>query len=336
MRLTIENTRYTPYIVTNKKMYDVTNALVTIGTSEEEKQIAESMSLGLIDVDVDGEKLSNLVSLGHRLILRVSDGKKVGNIFKGYVWTMSPKESLTASEFTIQAYDQLIYWQESEDSLFFEAGSKTSSIVKRVSDRWKIKYIYDYEDITHDQTVLRGAIADFMTADVLDTVKNRTGKSYVMRDESGSVAIRAVGTNKTIYTIDSAQNAIELRRYRTINGVINSVIIISTSGDDEKARVEATSLNMNSIMDYGTLKKIIIRSDIAKLADCMKEANNIISKKSSPRWEYDIKAADIPWIRKGDAVNVMIDTLKGIFIVKSISRDISNRGSIMTLTLVDK
>ena len=331
--MTVENIRYTAYIVTDTKKYNVTNALVTINTSEEEKQLAESVSLGLVDVDVDGKKLSDIVKLRHRVILRASDGKKSDEIYQGYVWALSPKESLTDAEVTIKSYDQLIYWQESEDAAFFPAGQPTSAVVKTVADKWGIKISYDYGQITHDQLVLRGAISDFLTADLLDTVKSRTGKKYVIRDEKGTVAIRSIGVNTTVYTIDSKQNATELRRYCTLNGVITQVIVISTAGDDEKTRVEATSRRFGK--EYGTLQKIVTRSESTPLSEAMAEAQNIVLEKGKPQWEYDIKAVNIPWIRKGDVVNVRTDTLRGKFIVKAISREISNRGSVMTLTLVD-
>lgn len=325
-----ENTRYTAYILTDKKKYNVTNAIVSISTSEEEKQIAMSVNLGLMDVDVDGEKLSDIIQLRHRVILNASDGEKTEEVYQGYVWSTSPKESLTDDELSIGSYDQLIYWQESEDAVFFPAGEYTTQIFKSICEKWGIKYIYEYGSIAHGNLLLRGAISDFLTADLLDTVKKSVGKAYVIRSEKDSVAVRYTGSNQTVYAINEKQNAIELRRYKSLNGVVTKAVVISIS-DDDKTSVEASA--SNNTAEYGTLQKIVLKDESTTLGESLKEAENIVKEKGNPQWEYDIKAVDIPWIRKGDSVDVNIGTLKGRFIVKSISREISNRGNVMTLTV---
>ena len=325
-----ETSKYTAYILTDSKKYNVTNALVSISTSEEEKQIAQSVNLGFVDVDVGGDRLSDIIKLRHRVILNASDGTKTDEVYQGYVWTISPKESLTDSEFTINSYDQLIYWQESEDAEFFPQGKTTLQIFQTICEKWGIKYIYDYGSISHGNLLLRGAIADFLTADLLDTVKASVGEGYVIRSEKDSAAVRYTGNNQTVYFISEKQNAIELRRYMTLNGAVTKAVVISIS-DDDQTSVEASASNMTD--EYGTLQKIILRNESDTSGESIKEAENLVKEKGNPQWEYDIKAVDIPWIRKGDAVDVNIGTLEGRYIVKSISREISAQGNIMTLTV---
>jgi hypothetical protein len=327
------NTQYSVYIVSNKIKYDVTNALLSLDFSEQEKQMAVSVTIDLCDVDVNGKPLSSLLALPDSVSIYANDGTTNENVFMGYIWDISPKNSLEDDNITIKCYDKLVYWQESEDAVFFVAGRKTTSILSEVAKSWGFSLTYEYEDITHEQLVLRGAIADFITADVLDPIQRSTGKKYVIRDEKGKIYIRRVGQNQTVYTISQDSNVTEVRRYMTLNGVVTQVIVLGTADDDGKSPIEAVAAGKTS--QYGTLQKIITKNEDTDIKKSKDEAFSIIENEGVPKWEYDIKAVNIPWIRKGDKVKVETAKLNGHFIVKSVSRDISNRGQVMTLTVAD-
>lgn len=329
----VENPLYLVSIITRDKKYDVQNALVSLDTSENEKQIATAVTIGLADVDCGSDSLSNIIKMADRVIVHANDGTKQDEVFRGYVWDISPKESLASCDLSLKCYDNLIYWQESEDSDFFASGKSTPDIIKSLGENWGINIKYEYNSITHEQLVMRGAIADFITADVLNTVQNRTGERYVIRSEKDVAIIRAVGMNETVYKISSDNNATELRRYISLNGVKTQVIILGTASDDEKTPVEA--MVSGETETYGTLQKIISMTEDTTREDSVKEARNIIKENGIPKWEHDVKAVDIPWIRKGDKVEIVTSTLRGEFIVKSIVREIRNKGKTMTLTVVD-
>lgn len=334
MKVSALNPEYTVSITTKDRKYDVTNALVSLNLSEQEKQIATSASIGLYDVTVDGKKLSSIISPPDRVTILAYDGATKKEVFRGYIWEMTPKESLTDADLSIKCYDQLIYWQESEDSDFFSEGKSTKAIIQSIADKWGISISYEYESITHEKLVLRGYIADFITADVLDTVKKRTGLNYVIRSEEDKIIIKPVGWNEYIYKISKENNASELRRYLTMNGVTTQVVVLGTASDDEKTPVEATLSSGTD--DYGTLQKTLSHSEDTTTEAAKEEAQNILNENGKPKWEYDIKAVDIPWIRKGDLVEIKTDSINGTFLVKSIDRELSNRGKIMTLTVIDK
>lgn len=329
------NPTYTAYIITSERQYNVTPALISLEFAEQTKQIASSATLNVVDADVEGKRLTELIGPRNRVKIYANAGDEKGNeeVFRGYVWTISPKETLTEAAFSIQCYDNLIYWQESEDSEFYASGRRTDVILKLLADKWGINLAYDYEYMTHAKLVLRGAIADFITADVLDTVQKHFGKKYLIRSEKDKVWIKQLGSNETIYKITKANNATEVRRYITMNGVTTQVKIIGKASDDDKTPVEATI--SGDTETYGTLQKIISRSEDTTLEASKWEARNIIAEEGKPKWEHDVKAVDIPWIRKGDKVDISTDTMSGRFIVESINREISNRGKTMSLTVID-
>lgn len=329
----LANPQYSVYITSEKGVtYNVTNALISIDHSEPEKQIAANASIDLYDVKVDGMSLLSLIAQPDRVTIKANDGTKNDDVFNGYIWDISQKDTADGKVVSLKCYDQLIYWQESEDSEFFPEGRSTDGIVKTIAKAWGINIDYSYKTIFHKKLVLRGNIADFITADVLDAVQKSTKTRYVILAGKDKVYIRSVGQNETVYTISAENNAIEARRYVTLNGVVTKVVILGTASDDSKTPVEATVTGDTD--KYGTLQKIISKDEDTDLATAKKEADTIISEEGKPKWEYDVKAVDIPWIRKGDKVKIETDILYGSFIVKGVSREISNRGKIMTLTVI--
>ena len=333
MKTSKENPIYTVKITTKDTIYNITPVLTSISFSEQEKQIAECVNISLMDIAVKGKKLSDIFTPRNRVLVYANDGSRSEEVFRGYVWDVIPKDSLTESEITLKCYDNLIYWQESDDSDFFQAGKYTDEIVGAVCKTWGVTMDYQYERITHEKLVMRCKIADFIVEDVLATVQTRTGRKYTLRSEKDVVKIKLAGANETVYKITKANNAIELRRYITLNGVITRVVILGTASDDEKTPVEATISGDTD--EYGTLQSIISKDEDTSLDDAKKEANEIIAEKGKPTWEYDVSATNIPWIRKGDRVELNMSSLKGLYLVKSISRDISNKGQTMTLTVVE-
>lgn len=328
------NPLYRVQICTSTTRYVVTQAVVSIEMSEQEKQLAASADINLMDVDVNGSKISSLISSRDRVYIFTNDGSRSEEVFRGYIWNISHKENLTESAITLKCYDNLIYWQESEHYEFFSSGKLTVDILSLLGTRIGLNsVVYKYENIIHGNLVLRGAIADFVTEDLLNVVQKQVGKPYVLRSEVDRIVVREEGTNERVYTISKANNATEVRRFISMNGVVTLVSIYGTASDDEKMPVEA--VESGEFGTYGILRKIITRNEDTTLEQAKSEAQNIIKEKGKPKWEYDVKATDIPWIRKGDGVRISCDTLEGAFIVKSISREISNKGNIMTLTVVD-
>lgn len=334
MQASKENPIYTAYIISGDRKYNVTGATDSIDLSSQQKQVAASANLSLADVDVDGKKLSAIISPRDRVYIHADDGSQSGEVFRGFVWTISKKESMSESNLTLKCYDNLIYFQESEESEFFAAGRSTKDVVGSLCSKWGVNLSYDYESITHSKLVLRGALADILTADVLDLVKDRTGQRYVVYSEKDEVHVATVGSNTTVYTIKAGNNATDIKISVSMDGMVTKVVILGKADNDGRTPVEAAV--KGDTATYGTLQKLINRNENTSLSDAQKEAASILAEKGAPQAEYEIKTIDIPWIKKGDQVKVDTDPLAGTFIVTGIDREIGNKGKNMTLTIVPR
>lgn len=331
MTATKQNPTYTVYIVSGDTKYDVTPALVALDRTEKQGQMAQSLTIQLMNVRVGNDWLTSLINVRDRVLVYANDGERNEEVYRGYIWTRPYKSSSTDRALQLRCYDNLIYLQESQESLFYASGKSTKDVCASICEKWGVNLVYGYESITHSKLVLRGALSDIFTEDILDLVKKRTGKKYTILSDKDTMHIKTVGSNATVYHFIAGQNVIEASSECTMDGMITKVVILGKSDSDEREPVEATVSGNTS--KYGTLQKIVSRSENTSLADTKKEAQEEIDEKGTPKWEYKIVATDVPWIRKGDKVYVSAGDIVGYLIVTGIDRTIDNRKKEMTMTL---
>lgn len=331
MAATAAKPEYTAYVVAGGTKYDITPAIESIDISDQQKQIAKCVTIQLMNTKVGDNWLTGLLGVRNRVYLHADDGSKEGEVFGGFLWSRAYRSALTDRTLQLKCYDNLIYLQESDHSAYFASGKRTKDVCTSLCKDWGIKLSYTYESITHSKLPLRGNLADIFTADLLDLVKDRTGKKYVILSEKDVMQIKPVGANSTIYHFVAGQNAIQTQSSCTMDGMTTKVIILGKADDNDRTPIEATV--SGDTAQYGTLQKTISRSENTSLADAKKEAQSIIDEKGKPKWEYELHATDIPWIRKGDKVHLKAGDLTGYYIVTGIDRTITGKKREMVLDL---
>lgn len=329
----IQKPEYSVYIVSGSTKYNVTNAVISQDRSEPEGQIAQRLTLQLANVKVGDTWLSSLLKARNRVFVYANDGTKEEEVFRGYLWSRARNDSLRENELQYVCYDNLIYFQESEDSLYFTSGKDTKDIVASICDKWGIELQYSYDSITHAKMPLRGYLADIFTEDILDLVKKRTKKKYVILSEKDTMVVKPVGSNSTIYKFIAGKNVTKTASGWTMDGVITKVIITGKADSDDREPIEATVSGKTS--EYGTVQRILRRSEGTSLADAKIEAQNTIDENGEPKWEYEISGPDIPWIRRGDKIYVEAGDIVGYRIITETDRTIDNKTREMTLMLED-
>ena len=328
-----ENPIYTVKIisVSSGTKYWITKAVESLRFTDQDKQFAKSVTIQFANKKLKSGWLSSLLKVRDRVYIYADDGTKKDEVWRGYVWTRNYKRSNDGRILKLKCYDNLIYMQESEVSYFFSKGKGTKDIVNSICSDWGVKLSYTYSSITHSKLVLRGCLSDVLTADILDLVKDRTGKKYYILSEKGKMYIKPAGTNSTVYTIKPKGDAIARSSECTMDGMTTKVVILGKEEENERKPVEATV--KGDTAKFGTLQKLIDRDEETKLSEAKKEAQNIIDEDGKPKWTYEIEAVDIPWIRKGDKVKFKTSSSTVTYIVQGIDRDISNNSKTMSLTV---
>lgn len=334
MGASLDNPIYETYIIDGNTKYNITPAVTELEMNDVEKQLSQTVTIKAANVNVKGKTLNSLVKVRQRVFVYANDGAKKDEVFRGWIWSRFLQATTDAEELTIKCYDNLIYLQESEDSLYFASGKKTQDVMKTICNNWGIKLNYTYSSITHSKLVLRGALADLFMTDILDLVHDKTGKRYVITSEKDVMYIKEQGKNAKIYNIKAGNNASGTRSEQSMDGMITKVVILGKADDNDKKPVMATVTG--DTKTYGTLQKLQDKKEDTSLSDAKTEAQNTVKWKGVPSWEYEVKSIDIPWIRKGDLVNVNASGIHGQFIVSGIDRSISNKAKEMVLTLRNK
>lgn len=328
-----ENPVYTVQVLGESTQYDLTPAVTHIQMTDQENQLAQVATITVSNVTVGGTTLAKMLKPRQRIFIYANDGSTKDEVFRGVIWNPYYRGSLDSEEITLKCYDNLIYFQESEDSLYFSAGKSTKDLLTTICGNWGVQLDYSYQTITHSKLVLRGKLSDIFISDILDKVKDQTGKRYVLLSIKDTLTVRQIGQNATVYKIGAGNNAMLTRVDQTMDGMVTKVVILGKADKDERLPVQATVTGDTA--QYGTLQKLYDRDENTSLADAKTEANNILKEKGAPSWSYEVQAHDIPWIRKGDTVSIETAELTENLIVASIDRSISNRAKTMTLTLKD-
>lgn len=317
--------KYTVAIITQDSIrYGVTEAVTDLSRQEPEGEVAQRATITLANIQHDGRYLSGIFGVRNRVIIYADDGEKNDEVFRGYVWTKSYK-SKTEKEMTLICYDNLIYFQESEEYQYFSSGYSTKSIAGTLCGKWGVKLHYNHKSITHPKLPLRGKLSDIFLTDLLDEVRKKTGSKAVMRSKKDEVYIDTIGSNTTVYKLYSGENgnALETGSETTMAGMVTKVVLIGKEDDNERAQVEDT-VNGDTAK-YGTLQKVLNVSSGTTTAEVKAEAKEMIKEKGKPKQLFSITAIDIPWIRKGDKVNVSAGDMVGDFIVIGIAHDGTNK-----------
>lgn len=318
---TVQCPEYRVAIITKSgTRYNVTPVLIDLMLSENEGEIAQKVQLTIANVLVEGRYLTGIIQVRDRVFVYADTGEKSDEVFRGFVWER-PYASETNKELTLICYDNLIYFQKSQDYQYFSAGLSTASICSTLCSKWGVTLKYNTDSITHPKLPLRGTLADIFLTDLLEEVKKKKGTKSVMRSIKDEVHIDKVGSNSTVYKLLRGEggNAISTKSNISMDNMVTKVIILGKEDDNERAAVEAT-VNGDT-KTYGTIQKVLSGSSGTTLADSKAEAQELIKENGKPETAFSITAVDIPWLRKGDKVYVSAGDMVGNFIATSVTHD---------------
>lgn len=333
MNASLKNPIYTGYIVSGNTRYNITPVVTKYEFSDQEKQMAQSVTIELANVRVGGTRLSKLLKVRDRVFIHADDGERNDEVFRGYIWKTNPTDKLDTRELSLKCYDNLIYFQKSDDAEYFSSGKSTEDIASALCEKWGVPLEYTYSTITHSKMALRGKLSDIFISDILEPVRKQTGKKYVIRSERDVMKILPVGSNTRVYTIKVNGNAEGLTEECSMDDVITKVVILGKADKEERRPIEATVTGKTA--EYGTIQKIENLDSNTSVEDATKEAETTIKENGEPKVEYACMSPDIPWIRKGDKVKVEGIDWDKYFIVVDIDREITNDAKSITLTLED-
>jgi len=328
---TKQNPGYSCVVMTKKKgKFDFSNILIKLELTARKKQLAQCAKVKCRNVKCGTKYLNSNISVRDRVCIYADDGEKKDEVFRGFVWTVN-YSSETEKELTFTCYDNLIYFQESDDNRYFPSGYDSKTICQNICGSWGITLDYSYSSIVHGKMKLEGSLSDIILTQILEKVRQQTGERYVIRSEMDIVKILPVGKNSTVYELKTKENVLGTKSEITMDGMVTKIVILGEADEDGQSKVEAVV--DGDTEHYGTLQKIQKKDGTTELADAQKEAEQTIKNKGKPTRTFEVEAMDIPWLKLGDKVKVAAGDMLGDFFAVGVSHLVTDTEKTMRVTL---
>lgn len=303
---------------------------------ENENEMSARLRVNMKNIKLSDGWIHQHVYLAKRLVLFATDGNGWSEVFRGsvYKWIYEGKDSTI--DFTI--YDSLYNVQKSKRHYYCKKGETAATTIRNAAGNWPGVSVGRIEGPNvglAQKPYTSGTIGDMIIERLEESKKKGTGR-YVIRDEKGKLNCIKEGSNTRVFILTG--DLVEASSdEHSIENLVTRVRVYGTDEKNETATVQATKDGQTK---FGIIQEVVYSSSYDSLSDARKAADEILEEKGKPEIVRTIIAPDIPWIRKGDRVDVSAGSI-GKFvngryepvacIVKSISRDMFTGK--MTLTL---
>jgi len=171
-----------------------------------------------------------------------------------------------------------------------------------------------------------------MIIETLEEVRRKTGERYVAGFRNRELVIHGLGTNDVVYSFDTRNTTATSNQF-TLNNLVTRVQVIGKQDNDGRAPIEAT---VEGDMRFGVLQEIVRRDGDKTLADATAEAQSILDERGKPEKITQITVPDVPFLQKGDLIDVRAGNLVDWFHIEGISHSATTREMTMMLLRVPR
>ena len=320
----IKTIKYTVELITeNGNIYDLTPALIALDWGESINEMAQRATIVLQQKKAGGTWLHGLAKINCIIRIKGKWGNTVQSsdeqanilLFEGAIWDWNYTSDIN-KELRITAYDNLMRLNRSKDFYYYTVGMTTRTLIANICDDWGIPLSYEWEhSITHQKKAFRGkkTIAD-MIIGLLNEVSEKTGKKYVLYYKDNQLVIKGYGTNRPVYLLDR-NGTVSTNNKLTINNLVTKVKVFGRQDDADRSQIEAI---VEGDLSFGVLQDVLLRDNNKTLAEAKAEANVILKNRGSPEEMIKWNGPDLPFLRKGDVVEIKAGNLLGFFYIESI------------------
>ena len=308
-------------------VYDLDNALISLAWEEQEGQLAQKATVTVVNYNMGSGYLMSLAKPNCVIRIYASWGAGRQKVFEGAIWEWNYTSAQT-KELCLIVYDPMIRLQQSKDIKYFSPGMTTPAMLGSICGDWGIPLDYKWsQQITHEKKVFNGeAVSDIITK-LLEEVRQQTGVRYAALYKDGKLVVSDYGTNAEVYCFDTT-NTISTSDKLSISSLVTRVKIIGKEDNQGRSSVEAV---IDGDMRFGVLQEVIKRDNDKSIGTAMAEAQAVLKERGKPEEGIMVNGPDLPFLRKGDAVDVAAGNLIGTFYVLGVSHNATQRQMTMTL-----
>ena len=288
----------------NGEQLDITDIASGLNWEENEGELAQRVSLTLANIMHKGSRVSNLAKPNCYIIGKTETGGKTDEVARG-------------------KRTELFDLQASQDNRYISAGVSTKTALMGIFDDWGISVEkYDGPTVANAKTTFKNQYLSDIILELLETAHKHGARRCIVRASKGKVSVIPRAGNETIYCFEEANN-LEMVKYKlSTSEMVTVVKVVATEDEDKRQAVEAV---INGKTEYGKRQKIYVRDKDDTLATATAAAKEILENEGEPTVTMNLKAPDIPTIRKGDKIKITSRVYTGYATVISISHDAGSR-----------
>ncbi|OPY64074.1 MAG: hypothetical protein A4E56_00128 [Pelotomaculum sp. PtaU1.Bin065] len=246
----------------------------------------------------------------------------------GVVWECD-SQTKGLKHLTATIYDRSIYISKSEEEYLFPAGQTATQRISQVADEWGIPLKSNLADTSiilaksasaNQKNTIWGHFQNWLKETVA-----KGGDMYRPRMTPDGLELFKIGSNKTVWVLESDQNLEEISQKRTLEGAVTRVKVVGNAAEGERSPVLAVVDGETSL---GTLQKLHSDEKITDAGAARTAGQELLA---GIQETFNVQGIDINTIRAGDKVQLNSIEL----IVVSVRHELGSPGH-MSLELLSE
>lgn len=299
--------------------YNIKDFIQNLGWEENENEISVRSSFTARNDKTSKGYLSSIIKPGCLVGIFATDGGSLDEeVARGYVETWNPIKKNSGNNLKCTCYDELYKLQKSQDNRYYPSGTGTQSALQGIFDDWEIPQgEYEGPNAAHGKMVHNNKYLSDIMLELLDDAAKRGEEKCMIRATKGYTSVIPRSSNKTVYVFKTDNTQSFSQSVSTAN-LITRVKVVGQADDDGKRSVDAT---LNGETKYGIRQRIYTRGSDESLSDANSAAQEILDGEGKIEKKMTVQSPDVPFIRKGDLVYIMSESVSDYYYVKSIQHN---------------
>lgn len=312
------------------RQYDIKDYVENLGWEENENEISVRTSFTVRNDKTARGYLSSIIKPGSLIGTFATANDYSKEVARGYVVNWNPSQQNNSYDLRCVAYDELYNLQKSQDNLYFPSGTGTQTAIQQILSEWGIPMgNYSGPNVSHGKLIFNNKYLSDVILELLDDAAKKGKSKCIIQAGTGCINIVPWGNNDLVYVFQE-DNTISISENISTEKLITRIKVVGQEDAEGKRSVEAT---INGLMEYGIRQRIYIRGSDETPEDAKAAAQALLDDGIITK-EIKVQSPDVPFVRKGDRVYLMLGTSTGYFYVKGIRHDADTH--IMTMDLKTK
>ena len=256
------------------KQYNIKDFVENLGWEENDGELAMRSSFTVRNDKTSKGYLSSIIKPGCLIGIFATDGGSLNEeVARGYVEVWNPVLQNSADDLKCTNYDELYKLQQSQDNLYFSAGTGTKSAIQGILDEHQIPQgDYKGPNATHGKLKFNNKYLADVLLELLDDAYKRGEEKCLIRASKGYTHVLPWGSNTTVYVF-RADNTKSVSNRLSTEKLVTRVKVVGQADEDGNRSVEAT---LNGQTKFGIRQKIYTRGSDEDLSAAKSAAQNLI------------------------------------------------------------